>query len=288
MRGALFPEARGSRLWVPPTTAGARVRSEGVRKETIETGRNRLLVTSALFLAVFMVIAGRLVWLSMPAARSGDAFVAAQRYAGVAGRADIVDRNGVVLATSLPTASLYADPRNVADAPEVARRLAAVLPGLDPKTALAKLESAAGFVWLKRGLAPRQVYDVNRLGIPGLEFRREERRVYPLGRQAAHVLGATDVDGNGIAGIERAFEDTLSGGAASLRLSLDVRVQTVMTDVLARAVRDFDAIGAAGAVNAGLLAAAVLALGDDEVAAALQAWRERRNASLPEEPTDTN
>ena len=248
MRGARDPEARESRLQVSPTAANARVGVEGVRKETIETGRNRLLVIGALFLAVFMVIAGRLVWLSLPAAPSGDAFVAAHEYAGLAGRADIVDRNGVVLATSLPTASLYANPANVTDAPEVARRLAAVLSGLDPEMVLAKLESNAGFVWLKRGLAPRQVYEVNRLGIPGLEFRREERRVYPLGRQAAHVLGATDVDGNGIAGVERSFHDRLSGGDAPLWLSLDVRVQTVMTDVLAGAMRDFDAIGAAGAM----------------------------------------
>ena len=248
MRGARDPEARESRLQVSPTAANARVRVEGVRKETIETGRNRLLVIGAMFLAVFMVIAGRLVWLSLPAAPSGDAFVAAHEYAGLAGRADIVDRNGVVLATSLPTASLYANPANVTDAPEVARRLAAVLSGLDPEMVLAKLESNAGFVWLKRGLAPRQVYEVNRLGIPGLEFRREERRVYPLGRQAAHVLGATDVDGNGIAGVERSFHDRLSGGDAPLWLSLDVRVQTVMTDVLAGAMRDFDAIGAAGAM----------------------------------------
>ena len=248
MRGARNPEARESRLRVSPAAANARVRVEGVRKETIETGRNRLLVIGALFLAVFMVIAGRLVWLSLPAAPSGDAFVAAHEYAGLAGRADIVDRNGVVLATSLPTASLYANPANVTDAPEVARRLAAVLSGLDPEMVLAKLESNAGFVWLKRGLAPRQVYEVNRLGIPGLEFRREERRVYPMGRQAAHVLGATDVDGNGIAGVERSFHDMLSGGDAPLRLSLDVRVQTVMTDVLAGAMRDFDAIGAAGAM----------------------------------------
>ncbi|MDP6603760.1 MAG: penicillin-binding protein 2 [Rhodospirillales bacterium] len=231
-----------------PTAAGARVRVEGVRKETIETGRNRLLVTGALFLAVFMVIAGRLVCLSMPAAPSGEASVARQQYAGVAGRADIVDRNGVVLATSLPIASLYADPANVMATPALVQRLAAALPGLDPETVLAKLDSDAGFVWLKRGLAPRHVYAVNRLGIPGLEFRREERRVYPQGRQAAHVLGATDVDGSGIAGVELAFQDTLSGGDAPLRLSLDVRVQTVMTDVLARTMREFDAIGAAGAM----------------------------------------
>lgn len=256
MRGARIPEARESRFWVSPTATGARVRVEGVRKETIETGRNRLLVTGALFLAVFMVIAGRLVWLSMPAVPKGDALVAARQYAGTSGRADqyagtsgradIVDRNGIVLATSLPTASLYANPKNVKDGPEVARALAALIPGLDPETVLAKLESEAGFVWLKRNLAPRQVYEVNRLGIPGLEFRREERRVYPLGRHAAHVLGATDVDGNGIAGVERAFQDTLSRGAARLRLSLDLRVQTVMADELARAMRAFDAIGAAG------------------------------------------
>ncbi len=85
------------------------------------------------------------------------------------------------------------------------------------------------------------------LGIPGLHFEIEERRVYPHDRAAAHVLGLTDVDGRGIAGVEKTFDSELAAGK-TLRLSLDVRVQDMLRQEMVAAVREFRAIGAAATV----------------------------------------
>ncbi|MCZ6607981.1 MAG: penicillin-binding protein 2, partial [Alphaproteobacteria bacterium] len=225
-----------------------RVHLEGTRKQALETGRNRLLVTGVVFALAFLAIAGRLVDLTVlgSGAESRLAAVAPAR-AATSGRADITDRNGVILATSLPTVSLYADPTEVLDAEEAADKLVGVLPGLDRSEVLAKLTSRGRFVWLRRILTPTQHYAVNRLGIPGLAFQRGEHRVYPHGRTAAHLLGFTDVDGRGIAGLERRFDETLRRGGP-LRLSVDLRLQAMLREELSAAFVGSRALGAAGLV----------------------------------------
>jgi cell division protein FtsI (penicillin-binding protein 3) len=224
------------------------VHVEGARKRTVETGRNRVIVTGAVFAFAFAAIVGRLFDVSIletarePRAERGEATRAA-----AVDRGDILDRNGVVLATSLPTAALCADPRNVLDPETAAARLAAVLVDSDRETLLRKLTSGGRFVWLRRNLTPHQQHEINRLGIPGIFFQRSERRVYPQGRAGAHVLGLTDVDGRGIAGVERYFDQTLSAGTP-VRLSLDVRIQNVVRDEVAKAMEEFRALGGAGLV----------------------------------------
>lgn len=225
------------------------VKLEGVRKQAVETGRNRLLVAGAVFAAGFLVIGIRLVDVAL--LRSGDEPNLARARASEqirTGRADIVDRNGVLLATSLATASLYADPKIVPNAKQAARRLVEILPDLNRANVFAKLTSKRRFVWLKRHLTPEQQYAVNRLGIPGFDFRREERRIYPLGRLAAHVLGTTDVDSRGLAGIERYFDEDLRARHTPLALSIDVRVQNIVRQELRRARREFRAVGASAMV----------------------------------------
>ncbi len=163
-------------------------------------------------------------------------------------RASITDRNGEILAISLPTAALYANPKEMIDAADTARRLKAALPDLDEATVLARLQSDKQFVYLARELSPRKELKINDLGIPGIYFEPTERRHYPLGRVAAQVLGGVDVDGHGVAGVERFFDTRMHDNPAPLALSLDVRVQAVMRDELAKAMEEFNAIGACGIV----------------------------------------
>jgi cell division protein FtsI (penicillin-binding protein 3) len=126
-----------------------------------------------------------------------------------------------VLATSLATYSLYGDPARVFDAADAAAKIAGVLPDLDRAEALAALTSDRRFVWLRRHLTPRQYYDINRLGIPGLSFRPEERRVYPHGALVSHVLGFTDIDNAGIAGAEKAaMTEFRAAGASAIILNV--------------------------------------------------------------------
>jgi cell division protein FtsI (penicillin-binding protein 3) len=230
-----------------------RVKLEGTRKQAIETGRIRLLATGALFALAFVVVGGQLVKVSLFGGDYRPPVYHGEDTAGYSSaRADIIDRNGVLVATNLPTASLYADPALVLDAEEAAARIATVLPELDREALLAGLESDHRFVWIKRHLAPRQQYEINRLGLPGLAFERDEHRVYPHGPLLAHVLGYTDIDNRGLAGLEFSLDSRLAGEAAQrgepLALSIDLRVQHLLHEELSAAVEEFDALGAAGLV----------------------------------------
>jgi cell division protein FtsI (penicillin-binding protein 3) len=230
-----------------------RVTIDGTANRALKMGRHRLVLAGALLSLAYLVIGVRLVDVTL--VKDGfeprftpTATTSHPRFA----RSDIVDRNGVLLATNLPTASLYADPKRVMDARETADELAAVLPGVSHAELLSKLTSARRFVWLKRNLTPRQQVAINRLGLPGVGFQREERRTYPLGSLFAHVAGFADIDNRGIAGVEKSFDDVLRapprGPAEPLRLSLDARVQHALREELRAGMTEFSAIGAAGVV----------------------------------------
>ena len=228
---------------------GGPLRLEGTNKEMLELGRKRLVLCAGLFTVAFAALSLRLVDLTVFNQPHEPQFDRAEKAATLSlARADIVDRNGVLLATSLATASLYADPKEVRDAGAAARQLVAVLPDLKKPEVLDKLASDRRFVWLRRNLTPRQEYEVNRLGIPGLYFQREDRRVYPHGVLTAHVVGFTNVDNRGLAGIERYFDETLSRSGGPLALSLDLRVQHILREELLEGMREFRAVGAGGAV----------------------------------------
>ncbi len=228
------------------------LRHDRPKRHPLEVVRARLALSAGTFALLYLALAGRLV--DVATAEPGKVRAQATPTALVSPeprveRAAIVDRHGVVLAMSLPSAGLYANPREIIDPEETARRLATVLPGLDPAALTPRLTSERQFVWIRRHLSPREQQAVIALGLPGLHFQRAERRVYPQGRAAVHVLGGTDVDGNGIAGVERSFDRRLRDNPAEpLRLSIDVRVQHVLREAIARAIERFDAIGGAGVV----------------------------------------
>ncbi len=220
---------------------------DGNTAEILDTGRTRLLVAGMVFALAFLVVSGRLVDVAVFTAGSAPRLAATPAVPTLeTGRADIVDRNGVVLATTLPSASLYANPRQLRDPAEAARQLARALPDLSEAEIRAKLSTERSFIWLKRNLTPREQYRVNRLGIPGLYFEREPRRYYPHGRLTAHSVGFTDVDNKGLAGIEQSFDEVLRGRSEALALSLDLRVQHVLAEELGAAMHEFAAVGAAG------------------------------------------
>ncbi len=237
------PTKPGRRTAAPP---GGRVVIDGAAKQALEIGRNRLFVIAAVFALGFTVISGRVV--DVMALKGAGAPKSAAAVIEQPDRAAIRDRNGELLATSLGTASLFADATQVLDPVAAAHRLKEVLPEVNEADVRTKLTSERRFIWIHRNLTPRQQYAVNRLGIPGLSFQREARRVYPQGAMAAHVVGFTDVDGKGIAGIERSFDGALAAGTAPIDLSLDMRVQHAVVDELTAAIKDFNAIGGVGVV----------------------------------------
>jgi cell division protein FtsI (penicillin-binding protein 3) len=214
----------------------------------LETGRSRLFITGAMFALAFATIGVRLVDITL--LKGAESKLARNRPVPAAevSRADIVDRNGQLLATTLATPSLYANPRLITDPKDTAKKLVSVLPDLKEAEIAAKLSTDKSFVWIKRQLTPRQEFEVNRLGIPGLDFDREERRVYPIGSLAAHLVGYSGIDNKGLAGVERSFDDRLRTDKSPLRLSIDIRLQNILREELTRTVADFTAKGATGIV----------------------------------------
>jgi cell division protein FtsI (penicillin-binding protein 3) len=251
------------------SNAGASTSSivvDGARKATGGRAKTRVLMTMAVFFGIYSTIAGRLVYLGLqdPEASSGPAARI------TASRPDIVDRNGEVLATDIKTSSLFAEPRRIVDADEVIEKLQTVLPDIEVEQTYRKLKSGTGFVWLQRQLTPRQQADIMQLGIPGIGFRSEKRRFYPGGSTASHILGLTNIDNQGIAGMEKYIDDQ---GLADLRasgmveadnlkpvkLSIDNRVQHIVHDEITRALEKYHAI-AAGAVVLNAKTGEVLAM----------------------------
>ena len=221
---------------------------EGPAKAALELSHTRLLIAGALFLLAFAVIAGRLI--EVAGFKSGDLRTAHVRQGNPSyvTRADIVDRNGVLLATTLDTSSLFAVPKQVPNKGIAAVQLASVLPETNANELYARLSSDKGFVWLARQLSPQQKMAVIQLGIPGLEFQTEGKRVYPKGSLAAHVLGFAGLDNTGLAGIERGLDGSLKNGDAPVQLSIDVRLQYILKSELARQVADLKALGGTGII----------------------------------------
>ncbi|MDE8346384.1 MAG: penicillin-binding protein 2 [Acidocella sp.] len=219
------------------------------QRATIEKARVRLLVGAGLFTCLFAVLALRLTYATIlhPILPAPAQIAAMQPVLDVTppppGRADITDRNGTILAVSLPGAELYADPRQISDPINATEKLAAVLPGLDENTTARKLASAKDFVYLDRKLTPPEELAVNALGIPGVYFENSETRHYPDGDLASHILGGVTVGGNGIAGVEDYFNKRLNSNPAPLVLSIDAGIQSIVHDELAAAVKEFQAPG---------------------------------------------
>lgn len=163
-------------------------------------------------------------------------------------RASIIDRNGQILAISLPVAQVYANPMEIIDPVDVTNKLKVIVPQLNTSQTTKRLSSKKQFVYILRDITPQQEIAINNLGIPGLYFEAGERRHYPLGRMAAHILGGVDIDDHGIAGIEKYFDQSLMHLHKPLRLSLDTHVQTAVQEEIETAKNTFQAEAACGIV----------------------------------------
>ncbi|MDP3175819.1 MAG: penicillin-binding protein 2 [Phenylobacterium sp.] len=210
--------------------------------------RIRIFFVLALFAAGF-------VTLGLGATRAA-LFSPAQRIEGYAygpggARADLVDRNGRMLAADLLHYGLYVDPREIWDTAETRRALRQVLPHVEA----ARLDRALHGqkrVFLVGGLTPEVRARIHDFGLPGVTFEPEQRRLYPLGPTAAHLVGFADSGGQGLAGAELALDDAVRAGAAehqSVPLSIDLRVQAALEDELFTAAAAHQAIGAVGIVT---------------------------------------
>lgn len=212
------------------------------------------------FAAIYSVIGGRLAMFAMGADGHSIARRAAAQDAVATARPDIVDRNGEILATDVKAPSLFGEPRRIIDKDEAIELLTATMPDLDTGEVRDRLSSRKGFVWLKREITPKQQQEIHRLGIPGIGFLRENKRVYPTGNEVAHLIGLVNIDNQGIAGMEKWLDnnglmDLHRAGFATdrlqrpIELSVDLRVEHALRDELLKAKDKFHAKAASGLVT---------------------------------------
>jgi len=194
-------------------------------------------VLFVLFLA-FVALTGRALWLQALSTeflqKQGES-----RYARTlelpATRGKITDRNGQVLASSVPVRAIWAIPEDVLEAPKEKLRELAKLLDMNERTLRSKLDSYRSFVYLKRQVEPQVSDAVVKLGIDGIQTRKEYKRFYPEGEVMAHVVGFTNVEDLGQEGMELAWQKTLSGVIGSRRVIKD-RLGHIVEDM--RAVRE--------------------------------------------------
>ena len=212
----------------------------------IKVAKHRTLFAISVFIFLFAVIIARLAYIMI----FNDKGHEIKNYLMpiIISRADIVDRNGVIIATSLPTVSLFAYPHEILDVNEAVEKLGSVFNDIDKQELKRKITTSKKFLWIKRNLSPPQEQAVLNLGIPGLHFLKTERRVYPDKNLLSHVIGGTDVDNIGIAGIEKVFDNSLRESTNALVLSMDVKIQHAVHDELEKSINEFHAIGGAAVV----------------------------------------
>src|SRR6478735_725168 len=204
--------------------------------------RARVGLAMLAFAAVYALIGGRLVMFALGTDAHGARRAGSQDVIATA-RPDIVDRNGSILATDVKTPSLFGEPRRVIDKDEAIELLTATVPDLDEAEVRERLSGRKGFVWLKREITAKQQQDIHKLGIPGIGFLRENKRVYPTGPSVAHLIGLVNIDNQGIAGMEKwvdnnGLADLHRAGFATdrlqrpIELSVDLRVEHALRDEL--------------------------------------------------------
>jgi cell division protein FtsI (penicillin-binding protein 3) len=270
----------------PPAAPGAgklraAPRERAPEQETIGVIQRRIVIAAGFCVMAFALVGLRLVDVGvLKGSVTGAAPAAIDSPAGE--RADLLDRNGAVLARDLPVADLYARPHAFADREGAAKALAAAA-GVSAERLGHAFEGPHNYVLVARQLVPDVQNRILQLGLPGLEFEPALKRYYPEGFSAVQVLGSTDPDGNGVDGLELGLDPMLKDAdpGKSIALALDIRVQYALAHEVEQAREAFRARAAGGIVmnvdTGEILAMASLPDSADEPGAAVTHVDPRRN-----------
>ena len=230
-----------------------RLRHEDMQAMSRARAEGRLLVLGLFFFCAFAVVGVRMGGL----ATSDPVEPRSAAYGSPisAARADIVDRNGNLLATNFDTHALYAQPFHMIDPQGAADGLVEIFPDLDHSRLLKDFNGERKFLWIRKKISPEQMQAVHNIGDPGLLFAPREMRLYPNGSLAAHIMGGASFGKEGVAaaevigvaGVEKYFDDYLrdpANGATPLELSIDLTVQAASERILYGGMKLMNAKGA--------------------------------------------
>ena len=230
-----------------------RIRHEQMRDGARQRAEGRLLVLGVFFFCAFAVVGARMGVMATtdptePRAAAPGSVISATR-------ADIVDRNGNLLATNFETHALYAQPHHMIDPERAAKKLMKVFPDLNEERLVRDFTGKRKFLWIRKKISPEQMQAVHEIGEPGLLFAPRDMRLYPNGNLAAHIMGGASFGKEGVhgaevigvAGAEKYFDDYLrdpANGNKPLQLSLDMTVQAASERILYGGMKLMNAKGA--------------------------------------------
>ncbi len=214
----------------------------------IELKKSRLAFLYFCVIAAFSVIIVRMIFIVV----MGDKVTVSGIYDlhKIGKRANIFDRNDVLVATDLKTKSLYVSSILVKDSQAMAQAIAQIFPDMTFNEILKKISDgkrSKQWILIRRNLTPTQVEEVQNIKMAGLLFEDDRIRVYPQKSIASHYVGYVDLDRKGLAGIEMQYDRELVNGE-DVKIAMDVRVQDILHDELVNGVEEFRAKAAAGVV----------------------------------------
>lgn len=199
------------------------------KKPDTGLARWRFMVLMGFIFAGFTGLVARTAWIQViqpdRLRQEGD-MRSLRTTADPSDRGMVTDRNGEQLAVSVPVQAVWADPKEIHAADglkntEAWMALADVL-GLDMRKLTASIaDPKRRFVYLQRQITPAVAEYIAKLKLPGVHLRRETRRYYPTGEISAHLVGNTNIDGSGIEGVERAFNEWLSSTPSEYKIRKD-------------------------------------------------------------------
>ncbi len=173
-------------------------------------------------------------------------------------RKEIVDRNGNLLAVNLPSSSLFVNPQKTVRLEQSLEKLSKILPEIDKDKLLSEIKNNKSFVWIKRDLLPKEQEAISNLGLPGFAFEQEQKRIYTFSNLLSHIIGYVGRDLVGLAGLERSYDKFLTNSDSEqitiddlkkpLMLSIDIRLQNILSEEIDKTLKEFNAIGAIGII----------------------------------------
>lgn len=227
----------------------------GTRRGLDGIVRSRVRVAVFVMVLIFVLIGFRLIQFGQTV--PSTTIEGRERDAIEASRPALLDRNGLELALDIRVPSIFGEPRRIIDVEEAVTKLRSILPELEENALRERLSGSKGFVWIRREVSPLLRDRIMNLGLPGIDFLTESKRFYPGGAEASHLVGTTNIDSQGISGMEKALDEDgiallqdvgLARGQAlsPARLSIDLRVQHAMWAELSEALSRYQAIASAG------------------------------------------
>jgi len=220
------------------------IKVDGLEKSIIDKCKQRIIAVAVIFFVSLIIVNIKLIDTSKPL-KAKEQIVRDIKKANK--RGNILDRNGALLAISMPSWSLYKNRDIVYDIDKAKKNILKIIPSLSEDNLEIWLKSKKNFQYIARHLTPEIAKEVNKLGQPALKFQKEYLRVYPLNDEVSHIVGYTGIDKNGLAGIELKYNNILNTGK-DIFLTLDSRIQYKIFNILQNGISIYKYKGAVGIV----------------------------------------